>query len=202
MYPSIISHLYPLGLPVRGNVPGQAGDIPGPPGIFPPETGNVPLTPLSSDPSGIFPAGGNIPGPIGNIPGRRGYPPAHREYPRPAGISPAPIENIPGRREYPRPDGSVISRAGGEYPRPPLGISPAGGNIPGPAHREYCPGTLPRTGSPKGNIGRLISISMLAHPTMSISMPAHPTTVKKEVTEIGLWVVGSRRVLCADCGCR
>ena len=78
-----------LGLPVRGNVPGQAGDIPGPPGIFPPETGNVPLTPLSSDPSGISPAGGNIPSPIGNIPGRRGYPPAHREYPRPAGISPA-----------------------------------------------------------------------------------------------------------------
>jgi len=36
-----------LGLPVRGNVPGQAGDIPGPPGIFPPETRNVPLTPLS-----------------------------------------------------------------------------------------------------------------------------------------------------------
>ena len=28
------------------------------------------------------------------------------------------------------------------------------------------------------NIGRLMSISMPAHPTMSISMPAHPTTVK------------------------
>ena len=75
-------YFYPLGLPVRGNVPGQAGDIPGPPGIFPPETGNVPLTPLSSDPSGISPAGGDIPGP-------------HWEYPRPAGIFPArPIGNI------------------------------------------------------------------------------------------------------------
>ena len=183
--------------------PGQAGDIPGPPGIFPPETRNVPLTPLSSDrtrqeyprPAGIFPArsgispagGGISPGPSGIFPAGGDIPGPHWEYPPPAGISPTR---------------SVISRAGGEYPRPPLGISPAGGNIPGPAHREYCPGTLPRTGSPKGNIGRLISISMLAHPTMSISMPAHPTTVKKEVTEIGLWVVGSRRVLCADWGCR
>ena len=110
-----------LGLPVHGNVPGKPGDIPGPPGIFPPETRNVPLTLLSSDPSGISPAGGNIPSPIGNIPGRRGYPrpplgisPAGGNTPGPIGhitgrrgISPAPIGNIPGRREYSRRAGDI-----------------------------------------------------------------------------------------------
>jgi hypothetical protein len=126
---------------------GKPGDIPGPPGIFPPEIRNVPLTPLSSDPSGISPAGGNIPSPIGNITGPSGISSAHRENHRPAGwgISPArsgaspaggnipgPIGNITGRPPLPlRPAENIL------MPKPPLGISPAGGNIPGPAHREF-----------------------------------------------------------------
>ena len=128
-----------LGLPVHGNVPGKPGDIPGPPGIFPPETRNVPLTLLSSDPSGISPAGGNIPSPIGNITGPSGISSAHRENHRPAGwgISPArsgaspaggnipsPIGNITGRPPLPlRPAENIL------MPKPPLGISPAGGGI-------------------------------------------------------------------------
>jgi hypothetical protein len=58
---------WPLGLPVRGNVPGQAGDIPGPPGIFPP-AGDIP-----NGGRGYSPPARDMTDRAGDIPAGRGY---------------------------------------------------------------------------------------------------------------------------------
>ena len=104
-----------LGLPVCGNTSHAPGNIPGWPGILPPEAGNFTMTViLPPAPTVILPSGGNITAPVGNATGWAGIFPAGLVIFQAGG-------DIPGLWRRDSRPARGCSRGWGGYSPPPCG---------------------------------------------------------------------------------